>query len=109
MSDQSKPLDRRALLRAIASTHLPLPIDIDIFEVAMGFHHDHAGLRLDDNRPGDVDAWAEAFGADKPTYGAPVPRSGDTGEFRSYRASVVLAGWPTDVCSYVDVDEAVES
>lgn len=116
MGDQTPPLDRRALLRAVASTHLPLPLDIDIFEVEQGFHSTHATLRVDDNRPDFVDQWAAAFGATKPTYGGVVPAGEPHKEFRSYEVRIVLAGWDTAVCSFVDTDvvpadkaEAVES
>lgn len=123
MTNESQPLDRltplpdrrRALLRAIAGSHLPLPITIDIYEVEMGYHRDHAGLKLDDNHPADVEEWADRLGGTNPTFGATVKRSvGDT-LFRSYSTHVVLAGWPCQVSSYVDlnvvpVDEpAVES
>ena len=108
MSDQAK---RRAVLRAIASTHLPLPLSVEIYEVGQGFSSDHVGLRVDDNQPGYVDAWAEVFGGDTPTYGGVVEATKTAKAFRSYATRVVLAGWDTGVCSYVDLDvvPAVES
>jgi hypothetical protein len=109
MSDQSTPLDRRALLRAIASTHLPLPIDISFYDIGQGYSRDHAGLKLYDNRPAEVDQWADTLGGDKPTFGGTVKRVPSGVLFRSYKTRAVLAGWPVEVFSYVDVDEAVES
>ncbi len=111
MENTDQPLDRRrALLRAIADSRLPLPISIDVYEIEQGYHHDHVGLKLDDNRPADVEEWAERLGGNKPTFGSTVKRH-DGRPFRSYSTHVVVAGWPAQVCSYVDLDEpgAVES
>lgn len=107
MTEPAQPLSRRALLRAIASTHLPLPIGVDIYERDYGYH---AAIRLDDNQPGQVEQWADAFGSDKPEYGGTVGATKTAKAFRACNTNVVLAGWVTEVSSYVDLDVvAVES
>lgn len=113
MENQTPPLDRRALLRAIAATHLPLPIDISFYDIGQGYSRDHAGLKLYDNRPDDVEEWSDTLGGDKPKSGGVVKRVPSGKKFRSYKTRAVLAGWPVEVYSYVDLDvmpgEAVES
>ena len=96
---QSRP-NRRDLYSALAVTHLPLPVNVEIYERD---YSDWAGFRLDDNAPEQVEVWATFLGDTVPHYAGTVTGSGSK-PFRSYQVDVTFAGWRVEVCSYVDLD-----
>lgn len=103
MTNESQPLDRRDLFRAVADTDLPMPVDVDTFERPF---RQWAQVRLADNEPAQVDAWASAHNTTA-AYG-PVVESTQR-NFRCYSTYVTIAGWPVEVRSFVDEPKAVES
>lgn len=106
----SGPLDRRALWAAVAATHLPSPIDVTIYERPDpdgGPLRQWAGIRLDDNAASQVDAWARELGGIA-KFGALVSAGSGYRAFRSYQVEGRLAGWPVEVCSYIDAEDAAE-
>ena len=106
MSATETKLSRRLLFRAVATSELPMPVDISTYErpdLDAGMRQ-WAGIRLEDNAPESVEEWATALGAfERPQYGS-VIESPNAKPFRAYAVDVTLAGWPVEVCSYVDTE-----
>lgn len=97
---------RRALFAAIATAaeHLPAPIAVNIYP-ANGAADAWAKVHLPDNDTAGVDAWSAAYGGRAAVVGPPVRTEHPDGTvrvFRSYRAPATVAGWPTQISTYVD-------
>jgi hypothetical protein len=91
---------RRAVWRYIhdgVMLGLPVPLTVNIYQ--------HCGLdvRCPDNRPDDVDRWAEFLGCPRPAYD-PKPFTSNGRTWRSYLAA--RDDWP--LTSYAKIWSAVD-